>query len=138
MMREAHLSGSRQWPTADQSSAGYRVVWRAEWTDSLAHSVAVQNTRNGMNCDDLQRFVFRQRRQNGWQSTREHRFACSRRTDEQHVVTASRGNLQRPLRRLLSDDIGEIASVVAGCLANGGDIRGCRGAVSKVLHELSK
>ena len=56
----------------------------------------------------LQSFFQRQGRQDGRQSFGQHRLAGPRRTDEQHVVTTSGGDFQRPLDRFLSFDFREI------------------------------
>ena len=63
----------------------------------------------------LERFVEGQRRQNSRQPPRHHRLAGARRTDEQQVVSAGRGDLERAARQELAAHIGEIGRAARRC-----------------------
>ena len=52
-----------------------------------------------------------ERRQQAGQARRQHRLAGARRADEQQVVTAGRGDLERPLGGLLALDLGKLGIV---------------------------
>ena len=56
----------------------------------------------------LERLVEAQRRQHAAQSPREHRLPRTRRADEQEVVAARRGNLQRPAGQELAADVRKV------------------------------
>src|ERR1700681_2522885 len=137
MMGEAHFSGARDRSASDQTRARDRVVRRAKWPDTLADAGVIQNPCDGMYGDDLERLIFGQRWQNGGHSPREHRLARAWWSDQQHVVPARRGDLQRALCSLLSDDVGKISCV--DFRAGGRRVSACGSEISfaQLLHELS-
>src|SRR6266542_2012971 len=85
-----------------------RVVGRAEWALRDEGLAGRQQADDAVNLGRFKRLVQRQRRQNRRQPFGEHQLACTRRTDEQDVVAARRGDFQRALDGLLALDIGEI------------------------------
>src|SRR5690348_14707065 len=119
MMREAHLARTRNATSADETSGGNRMMWSAERPGAEARSRRRQQTRDGMNCGDLEGFVLGQWRENRWQPPREHRLARARGTDEQTRMRARGRDLERALGARLSDDVGEvgIVGVLAGATA---------------------
>jgi hypothetical protein len=67
-----------------------------------------QHARDRVDHAHLQRFRRIERRQQARQALRQHRLAGAGRSDHQQIVTAGGGNLDRPLRRLLPLDVGEV------------------------------
>jgi hypothetical protein len=65
-----------------------------------------------VNRDYFERFLFAQCRQDRWHSAREHCLAGARRADQENIVTAGRGNLERAFGRLLPNDVGEVRGIV--------------------------
>ena len=96
---------------------------------------------HGVDLRGLQGFLLRHVRQNGGQPPGQHGFARSRGTDEQDVVPAGGGDLQRPLRVFLSHDIREVrAAVLIARLrfphGSGGEGRFAPQMGNKLLHGL--
>ena len=67
-----------------------------------------QHPHNRINLTDLQRLLPGHIRENGGQTLAEHTFAGTRRAYEQHIVTARRRDLQRPLYVFLPQHVLEI------------------------------
>src|SRR5215211_2807748 len=69
---------------------------------------------DGMNLSQLQRGLELQRRHDRRQTFREHRFAGTRWSNEQNVVSAGNRNLKGALRRHLSPNFLEVDVVMCG------------------------
>jgi hypothetical protein len=111
VVREAHLSGSRNGAASNQTRARDSVVRRSERTYASADAGMIQNTGNGMDGDDLERFFLAECGKNARHAAREHRLSRAWRANQQDVVPPSGSDLQRALRSRLSDDVGEIGSI---------------------------
>ena len=68
-------------------------------------------SRNGVDFGGLQRFFPRHGRQNGGQTFGQHTFSRTRRTDQQDIVPARRGDFQRALDVGLALDLGKVRAV---------------------------
>ena len=77
---------------------------------ALAHKAGHRATAGRLDESDLERFVARQRRQNPRKAAREHGLARAGRADEQKIVPAGRGELERALGRELTAHVGEIGN----------------------------
>jgi hypothetical protein len=86
-------------------------MWCAERTNRRDGRARGQESGHAVNSRRLERFIQRHGRENARQAAREHRLACSRRTDHQNVVSAGSSHFQRPLRRGLTPNIGEVRPV---------------------------
>ena len=76
---------------------------------------------------DLERLVERQRRQDPRQPPRQHRLARAGRADEQQVMSAGRGDLERAARPAPAPDVREVG-MPAPVARPAGDVRGLRDA----------
>src|SRR5437016_135978 len=69
---------------------------------------AAQSARNRLDHAELERLGRFQRRQYAGETCSQHRLARSRRTGHQQIVSASRGDLERAFRALLTLDIPQV------------------------------
>ncbi len=113
VMGEADLAGPRLRSAADERRVRDRVVRRAKRTLGDEPRVRRQQTGHRMHGGDLQRLVEGQRRQDPGQPPRHHRLAGTGRTDQQQVVAAGAGDLERAAREELAADVGEIGAHLA-------------------------
>ena len=112
VMRERDLARPRIAAAADQRHRRRGVVRRAK---RRAASSRRRRSRPGDRAHrgDLQRFVFRHRRQHAGQALRQHRLAGARRPDQQQVMAAGRRDLERAPRLRLAAHVGEIRRIAA-------------------------
>ena len=88
VMGQTHLAGARRAAAADQRRRRQRVMRSAERAHGTRRRARRDEPRDRLNGDDLQRFIFGERGEDGGQASREHRLAAARRADEQQRVTA--------------------------------------------------
>jgi len=81
------------------------VVRGAEGTRGQQRMLRIDEPRDAMDRARLDRLVRIERRQDRGKRASEQRLPGARRPDEQEVVRAGRGDLERALRRLLADDV---------------------------------
>src|SRR6202162_6632692 len=92
-------------PSANQARIANGVVRRTKRPRAYKSLSTFKCSRDAMNARGFNRFLERHGRQNGWEALCQHRFAGSRRTNEQNIVAARTRNFQGPLRCLLSMNI---------------------------------
>ena len=92
------------------TSAASEMVWCGARNGRRAEQSRARRQQAGDRVDrrHLERFVERQRRQNARQPARQHRLARAGRADEQQVVAAGRGDLERPPRQRLPAHVGQV------------------------------
>ena len=88
-----------------------------------------------MDLGRFERFIERQRRENGGESFGQHGFAGARRPDEQGVMSAGRGNLQGPFDGFLAFDFIEINLLFVVAVEDPGDIDDGRGYLQLAFEE---
>ena len=93
---------------ADESGDGRRVMWRDERRHRHQWGVHRQLAGHRVHRGDLQRLGHRQVREQAGESLRQHRLAGAGRADQQQVVPASGGHLQRPAGFRLADHVRQI------------------------------
>ena len=120
VMREADLAGTRLRSAADQRGVRDRVMRRAKRALGDQPRARRQQADDRVDRRDVERLVERQRRQDARHASRHHRLAGARRSDEQQVVTAGRGDLERAPREQLAADVGEIRAERGGAGRQGG------------------
>ena len=100
--------GQRRFPralhaaAADQPFQRRAVVRRAERRPRDQRRARAQGTGHRMHARHLQRLPAGQRRQDARQAPGRHGLATARRAEQQRVVAAGRGDLQRPLQPILA------------------------------------
>ena len=112
VMRERNFAGRRIDVAAEQAGVAGGVMRRAERPARHERLAGFEQADDAVNLRRLQRFVQRERRQDGGKPFREHGFARARRADQQHIMAARRGDLQRALDGFLAFDFGEIQLVI--------------------------
>ena len=118
-MRETHFTGT--WPAAstNQTSGGYRMMRRAKRSDRKVWCTGrAEQTCNGVNREDLQRFVVSERRHDAGKSSREHRLPCTRWPDEQDIVCTRRRDFECANGVILSDDFTKLRCNVSIVVCN--------------------
>ncbi len=93
---------------ADQRRLTDRVVRKTKRARPHDAGAADQQSGDAVNLRHFERFVQRHRRKNRWKASCEHRFAATRRSDEQKIVTAGGCDLERPLCGELTAHVGQI------------------------------
>src|SRR5919204_4620789 len=106
-MRKRYLAWSWQVAPAHHGGRRRAVMRRAEWALAPARGLEAAR-RDGMDRRDLERFGFRERRQDAGKAPREHRLAGARRADHQHAVAPGGRHLQRALGVLLALHLAEV------------------------------
>ena len=125
MVRETHLARARHAAAADEPRRRDGVVRRSKRTRRERRARRRQQAGHRVDRRHLERLVLGERRQDRRQPARQHRLPRPGRTDQQARVTAGRRDLERALRRVLPDDVGEVGAVVRG-----------RGAIGRLrVHE---
>ena len=89
---------------SEQPGVAGGVMGRTKRTSSDQSLSRLKHPGDAVNLGGLQCFFQRQRRQNGGQTLGQHRFASPRRANQQNVMSAGSGNLQRALDRFLAFD----------------------------------
>ena len=105
--------------TGNASAAGQRhrrggVVGTAEGPGVHQRISGVGHARHGINFGGLQRLFTGHIRQNGGQAAGQHGLARAGRADQQYIVAAGGGDLQRALHVLLSHHVGKVRHRAAG------------------------
>ncbi len=108
VIRQAHLARLQRAAAAGHGDVRHRVVRRAKRPDAHDGVVRRREAEDGIDLRGLDHFGAVHRRQNGRQALGEHGLARARRADEQDVVPAGGGHLERALDVLLRLDLGEI------------------------------
>jgi hypothetical protein len=106
-MGKRRFAGTRPRAAADQSRHARRMMRRTEGAiaaDASPGEIAGK-TADHAHFEHLRRL---ERRQDRGQSPRQHRFAGTRRPDQQKLMTSGRGQLERALRGLLPLDVLEV------------------------------
>ncbi len=112
VVRQRNLSGLGHRASADEARIGDRMVRGAERARGN-HGLAVEKTHDAVNFCRLQSFRQSQIGQYGREPSRQHGLAGPRRTDQDDIVTAGRGDFQGAFDMLLSFDIVEVRVVTA-------------------------
>ena len=108
VMGQGDLSGPHGGAAACQRRGGGGVVGAAEGPAGQQRMLRVRQTRYGPDAGDLQRLGAGQVRQNGGQALGQHGLTGAGRADEQQVMAARRGDLQRPLDVFLAHDVPQV------------------------------
>ena len=98
----------RDSPAAGKAGHRNRVVRRAEGARRHDGAGAACEPRNGVDLRRFDHLLARHIRQDSGQTLGHHGFARARRADEQHVVTARRGDLKGALDVLLALDVRKV------------------------------
>src|ERR1035441_10081412 len=93
---------------AQQTRITGGVMRRAEWTVGYQRLAGGQQAHDAVNLGRLQGFLQGKRRQNGCQPLGKHGFTSARWANQKYIMTASSGDLQSALHRLLPFDLGKI------------------------------
>ena len=112
VVREGDFAGRGIDVAAQQAGVAGGVMRRAERAARHQRLAGRQQADDAVNLGGLQRLLQRERRQDGRQPLGQHGFARARRADQQHVVPAGGGDLQRALDRFLPFDLGEVHLVL--------------------------
>ena len=107
VVRERNFAGPRVQAAADQRRHAGGMMRGAERT-AVGERAAFDFAGDRSDHGDFEQFGRRQRRQNGRQPRRQHRFAGAGRSDHQQIVAAGRGDFERALGAFLALDIGEV------------------------------
>src|SRR5262249_47677584 len=110
-MRERDFTGMRRRAASDPTRDRDGVVRSAE--RSRAHEPAARCEQPGDAPDgrDLDGLIGRQRRQNPGKPASQHRLSAAWRADEEHVMAACGGDLERALGVDLAAHVGEISVI---------------------------
>src|SRR5581483_11831561 len=87
-------------------------MWCAEWASRDERLAVAKQAGDAVDLRGFQRLLERERREDGGDALGEHGFAGARRPDEQNVVAAGSGDLERALDGFLALDFGEVQVVV--------------------------
>ena len=87
------------------------MVGRAEGPPGQQGVSRVRQPRHGPDAGGLQRLGAAQLRQNGGQTLCQHGLSCAGRADEQNIMPAGSGDLQRPLHVFLPHDVPHIRQI---------------------------
>ena len=107
MVCERDFAGPRVQAAADQRRHARGMVRGAERT-AVGQRAALYLAGDRSDHGDFEQFRWRQRRQNGRQSCRQHRFSRAGRSDHQEIVAAGGGDFERALGAFLALDVGEV------------------------------
>mgnify|MGYP007016531951 CR=1 FL=1 len=86
------------------------MVRRAKRPAANQRDALLQKPRDRMELCGLDRFPEGHVRQDGGQPFREHALARARRPDQQQIMPAGRGDLERALRERLALDLGQVGN----------------------------
>ena len=114
VVREAHFAGPRIRSPADERRVGDRVMRRAKRTVPQQAGAGAEQSGDRVDRRRFESLRERQWRQNPGNPSCHHRLAGAGRTDEQQVVAAGGGHLERAPREQLAADVGEIERVGSG------------------------
>src|SRR5205807_2770612 len=137
-VREAHLAWSWRRPAADEREVRRGVVRGAERTRGEDGMARVRETGHAVDRARRDGLGIVERRKYRLESAREHRLASTGRADEEKVVTARRGDLERALGSFLPRDVREVHRVAR---RGGAGRRGCRRDARpalEVIHDDTK
>ncbi len=109
VVRQGHLARLHLQPAAGQGRHAGGMVRRAERAGAGQGALGDQ-AGHRMHHRGLEQLARRQRRQQARQALGQHRLARARRSDEQKVVPAGRGDLQRPLGALLAAHVAQVGN----------------------------
>src|SRR5947207_929842 len=127
---ERHLARPRRAAAADQAGDRDGVMRRAERARVDERAAAPQESGHRPDRRHLEDLVARERRQHRGEAPCEHRLAGPGRSNQQHVVAAGRGDLQRALGVRLAAHVSEI-----GVVDDAFDLRGRRGHRGRLTVE---
>jgi hypothetical protein len=116
-MGQGDLPGTRRTAAAQQPGRASGVVRGPE--GSLGAQRSRMRAQDAVDLRHLQRLLEAHRRQEAGQAPRQHRLARTRSPAQQQPVSASRGDLQRPLRALLAAHLGQVVYRL-GCVRQSG------------------
>ena len=109
-VRERDLARAQRSAAAAHARVRRAVVWRAEHR-SVEQARAPERPGRAVDARRFERGVELERRQDSRQPPREQRLAAAGRPDQQQVVRARGGDLERALRALLAVHVGEVERV---------------------------
>ena len=116
--------GRTRGPAADEPGGRHRVVRRAERAARARARAPPSWPGDRVDHRRLERLVEGERRQDAGQAAREHRLARAGRADEEQVVAARGGDLERAPRHLLPAHVGEVARAGGRAGVDGAAARG--------------
>src|ERR1700737_763735 len=82
---------------------------RSEGPHSFGDIAASENSGDGMDSNDFERFVFAQRGEDRRHPPRQHCLSGARRGDQEHVMAPGSCNFERTLGCLLANDVREVS-----------------------------
>ena len=113
VMGERNFARPRAQAAADQRRHAGRMMRRAE-RPLIGERAAFDLAGDRGDHRDFEQLGRRQRRQDGRQPRRQHRFAGAGRPDHQQIVAAGGGDFERALGAFLALDVGEIEQAGVG------------------------
>jgi hypothetical protein len=135
---ERDVAGPGVAAAAHQGGIRRRVVRRTEGPVDQQPAAGAERAGNGVDGRDLERLVEAERRQDAGQAPRQHGLAGARRADEQQVMAAGRGDLERAPGRGLAADVGEVEPVVSGRRGGRGGARPRLGGLLQAGHRVGE
>ena len=108
VVRQRDFSGHRNRAAADEPGFGDRVVGGAKRPRGHQRLAGLHQAQRAVDPRGLDRLGCRKRRQDRGDPLGEHRLAATGRADHRDVVAAGSRHADRPLRRLLAADVGEV------------------------------
>ena len=137
VVRERDFAGPRNHAAADQPGIGNGVVRRAKGTDADQARSRIEHSGHAVDLRGLERFLERERRQDGRNALGQHGLAGAGRADHQNVVAAGAGDFEGALGGLLSAHVFEVDGEMLGFVQQASLIdRNGRDAVPGV-HEMN-
>ena len=111
MVRQAHLAGPRRTAAANERCHLKRMLWRAKRPLHARPFSWCEQTGDGLNGDDVQRFVFGERGEDRRHATRQHRLAAPRWSHQEQSMAAGSRNFGGALGVFLARDVAKINGV---------------------------
>src|SRR5947199_5121565 len=108
IVSDAYFTGIRKRAATKQANVAYSVMRITKRSRRDERSFRIEQASDAMDLRRLNRFLERQRRNNGRNTFGQHRFSRPGRADHQSVVTAGDGHFNRALHVALTLDITEI------------------------------
>ena len=111
--RRGAWTGQADSPT-DQRGNGRRMVRVLEGRPTQQPRACVERPGDRVDSGDFERLILLEVGEQAGQACSEHRLAGARRSEQEQVVTAGGGDLQRPASRGLPDHVGEVGLATGG------------------------
>src|SRR5262245_34189695 len=107
-MSQAYLAGGGDSAAADHARVADRVMRWTKRPSGHKRLIRFESAKCAINSRGLQALRGCERRQDAWQTPRQHRLACPWRTDHQHVMTTGGRHDHRAFGELLTANVREI------------------------------